>query len=79
MNKELLEKIEYFVNELNWTENDEIDIQIGGCASSGLSASEQANPKWHRPYGVTTYQDDAFIVIKNRSRNPVIPSSSPQT
>lgn len=78
MNKELLEKIEYFVNELNWTENDEIDIQIGGCASSGLSASNAANSKWHRPYGTTVYQNDAFIVIKNKSRNPVIQTSSQQ-
>jgi hypothetical protein len=78
MNKELLEKIEYLVNELNWSENDEIDIQIGGCASSGLSASDTANPKWHRPHGTTVYQNDAFIVIKNQSRNPVIRTNSQQ-
>jgi hypothetical protein len=79
MDKDLLEKIKSYINELKWDSGDTIEVQIGGCASSGLSASEQANSKWHRPYGVTTYQDDAFIVIKNRSRNPVIPSSSPQT
>jgi len=78
MNKELLEKIEYFVQELDWNDGDQIEIQIGGCASSGLQESDSANSKWHRPYGVTTYQSDAFIVIKNRSRSPVIPTSSPQ-
>jgi len=30
------------------------------------------NPKWSKPFGTTTYQKDAFIVIKNKSRNPVI-------
>lgn len=79
MNKDLLEKIESYINELKWDSDDIIEVQVGGCSSSGLSESEQANSKWHRPYGVTTHQNDAFIVIKNRSRNPVIPSSSPQT
>jgi hypothetical protein len=77
MDKTLSEKIESYIKELGWDSDDVVEVQIGGCASSGLSASGQANTKWHRPYGVTTYQNDAFIVIKNRSRNQVIPSSSP--
>jgi hypothetical protein len=78
MDTDILEKIESYIRELKWNSDDKIEVQIGGCAASGLSPSDQANSKWHRPYGVVGYQDDAFIVIKNRSRNQVIPSSSPQ-
>ena len=60
---------------LGWDiRNDDLEVTIGGCASSGIHQSEDANPKWAKPFGTTTYQKDAFIVIKNRSRHPVIPS-----
>ena len=59
---------------LGWTKEDDIRVEIGGVATSGIHQTEGANPKWAPPYGEVRYQDDAFIVIKNRSRNPVIPS-----
>jgi hypothetical protein len=37
-----------------------------------------ALPIWAKPCGTVTYQNDAFIVIKNSSRNPVVPSKAPQ-
>jgi len=37
------------------------------------------NPKWSKPFGTTTYQKDAFIVIKNKSRNPVIEFTADST
>jgi hypothetical protein len=62
---------------LGWdVADDDLEVTIGGCAYSGIHQSENANPKWAKPYGTTTYQKDAFIVIKNRSRSPVIPSQA---
>ena len=51
-------------------------VQVGGCAITGTATHPDANPKWAKPFGTVTYQNDAFIVIKNRSRNPVVPSQS---
>jgi len=54
--------------------NDDIHVEIGGVATSGIHQTEGANPKWAPPFGEIRYQNDAFIVIKNRSRSPVTPS-----
>ena len=59
---------------LGWDRNDEISVEIGGVAVTGTATSSNANPKWAKPFGTVTYQKDAFIVIKNKSRNPVVPS-----
>ena len=53
---------------LGWEDLDDIRVEIGGCATSGIHQKEDANPKWARPFGTTVYNKDAFIVIKNRSR-----------
>ncbi len=62
------------LQELGWDTNDELSVQIGGVAVTGTATSPNANPKWAKPFGTITYQNDAFIVIKNKSRNPVVPS-----
>lgn len=62
------------LEQLNWDKDDEIVVQIGGVAATGTATSPNANPKWAKPFGTITYQKDAFIVIKNKSRNPVVPS-----
>ena len=59
---------------LGWDKDDDISVEIGGVAVTGTSTSPNANPKWAKPFGTVTYQNDAFIVIKNKSRNPVVPS-----
>ena len=59
---------------LGWDANDDIAVEIGGVAVTGTATSPNANPKWAKPFGTVTYQKDAFIVIKNKSRNPIIPS-----
>ena len=59
---------------LGWDANDDIAVEIGGVAVTGTATSPNANPKWAKPFGTVTYQNDAFIVIKNKSRNPIIPS-----
>jgi hypothetical protein len=62
------------LQKLEWTGEDEICVEIGGVAATGTATSPNANPKWAKPFGTVTYQNDAFIVIKNKSRNPVVPS-----
>ena len=59
---------------LGWDANDDISVEIGGVAVTGTATSPNANPKWAKPFGTVSYQNDAFIVIKNKSRNPVVPS-----
>ena len=58
------------LEKLNWDRNDELSVEIGGVAVTGTATSPNANPKWAKPFGTVTYQDDAFIVIKNKSRSP---------
>jgi hypothetical protein len=60
---------------LGWDANDELSVEIGGVAVTGTATHPDANPKWAKPFGTITYQNDAFIVIKNKSRNPVVPST----
>ena len=62
------------LQKLEWTADDEIAVEIGGVCFSGINQNEGANPKWAKPFGTVSYQNDAFIVIKNKSRSPVVPS-----
>ena len=62
------------LKKLDWDANDEIRVKIGGVAHSGIHQTEGANPKWAKPFGTVSYQNDAFIVIENATRSPVIPS-----
>ena len=59
---------------LGWDKDDDISVEIGGVAVTGTATSPNANPKWAKPFGTVSYQKDAFIVIKNKSRNPIVPS-----
>jgi hypothetical protein len=63
------------LKKLGWDADDELSVEIGGVAVTGTATSPNANPKWAKPFGTVTYQNDAFIVIKNKSRNPVVPST----
>lgn len=73
----MIEKINALIEELGWEPTDEIVIQVGGVAATGTASHPDANPKWAKPYGTVTYQKDAFIVIKNVNRNPVVSSQAP--
>ena len=70
----MIERINELIAELGWEPTDEIVIQVGGVAATGTKTVSTSNPKWSKPYGSVTYQNDAFIVIKNVNRNPVVPS-----
>ena len=66
------------MRSLGWTGDDSFEVNVGGCAATGTATHPDANPKWAKPYGTVTYQSDAFIVIKNANKNPVVPSQALQ-
>lgn len=74
MNADILEQLSSALEKLEWSNEDEISVEIGGVAATGTATHPDANPKWAKPFGTISYQKDAFIVIKNKSRNPVVPS-----
>ena len=59
--KELFEKF-------GWEASDDIVVEIGGTAVSGIDVGEVYNKKWQSPKGTRKYNKDAFIIIKNQSR-----------
>jgi|DEB0MinimDraft_6_1074348.scaffolds.fasta_scaffold424015_1 hypothetical protein len=74
MSSAWLGQLSIALEKLGWDQNDEIRVKIGGVANSGIHQTEGANPKWAKPFGTVSYQNDAFIVIENVTRNPVVPS-----
>jgi len=70
----IIEQISAVVEKLGWESGDDIAVEIGGMSVTGTATHPDANPKWAKPFGTITYQKDAFIVIKNRTRTPFEPS-----
>ena len=54
---------------------DDIHVEIGGTSVYEI---EGAGTKWAPVKGTRKYNKDAFIVIKNRSRDPIVPSKPPE-
>ena len=59
--------------ELGWDPMDDIHIEIGGTSVYEI---EGLGTKWSPVKGTRKYNNDAFIVIKNKSRDPFIPSKA---
>ena len=60
------------VADLGWDVlNDDIHVEIGGTSVYGIDG---AGTKWAPLEGTRKYNNDAFIVIKNRTRDPIVPS-----
>jgi hypothetical protein len=71
---DMLGQLSIALQKLGWDANDELEVNIGGVAVTGTATHPDANPKWAKPCGSVTYQNDAFIVIKNVNLSPVVPS-----
>ena len=57
---------------LGWdVAKDDIHVEIGGTSVYEIDG---AGTKWAPVKGTRKYNKDAFIVIKNRDRDPVVPS-----
>ena len=59
------------IQDLGWDPNDDIHIEIGGTS---VYMSDGAGTKWAPKKGTRKYNKDAFIVLKNRSRDSIVPS-----
>ena len=61
---------------LGWdVRNDDIHIEIGGTSVYEIDGLDT---KWSPLKGTRKYNKDAFIVIKNRTRDPVVSSKPPE-
>jgi len=60
------------LEQLGWDKNDELSVEIGGVAVTGTATHPDANAKWAKPFGTVSYHNDAFIVIKNKTRSPMV-------
>ena len=58
-------------DKLGWDPKDDIVIEIAG---SSVYEIDGAGTKWAPKKGTIKYNKDAFIVIKNKSRNPTVSS-----
>ena len=58
------------LQKINWDSDDELSVEIGGVSVTGTATHPDANPKWAKPFGTVSYQNDSFIVIKNKTRSP---------
>ena len=64
------------VAALGWdVRNDDIHVEIGGTQVYEIDGH---GTKWSPVKGTRKYNKDAFIVIKNRSRDPFVPSKPPE-
>jgi len=67
----LSEQISSTIKELGWEVDDDIAVEIGGTSVYEIDG---AGTKWAPVKGTRKYNKDAFIVIKNKTRDPIVPS-----
>ena len=73
----LMEQVSILIERYGWESSDNIVVEMAGTQVSGIDVGETYNKKWQSPIGTRKYNKDAFIVIKNLSRNDDI-KSQPQ-
>tara|TARA_R110002012_G_scaffold253602_1_gene432649 strand:- start:44 stop:367 length:324 start_codon:yes stop_codon:yes gene_type:complete len=64
------EQVSSLAQKYGWEEGDNIVVEMAGTQVSGIDVGEVYNKKWQSPIGTRKYNKDAFIVIKNLSRDP---------
>jgi hypothetical protein len=69
----IMDRVQDFIETLGWDSDDNIAVEIGGTQ---IYQIEGAGTKWAPVKGTRKYNKDAFIVIKNKSRNPTVSSSA---
>jgi predicted butyrate kinase (DUF1464 family) len=71
---DMLGQLAIALGKMDWSPDDKLIVKIGGTQVSGIDVGENYNEKWQSPIGTRKYNKDAFIVIENVTRNPVVPS-----
>ena len=67
----MLGQLAIALEKMGWDAGDDIAVEIGGTSVYEIDG---AGTKWAPVKGTVKYNKDAFIVIKNRDRNPTVPS-----
>ena len=65
------EQINSLIKTLGWELGDDIAVEVGGTSVYEIDG---AGTKWAPVKGTRKYNKDAFIVIKNKTRDPIVPS-----
>ena len=72
-NQGVVQQLYDVIAQLEWDCYDDVVVQIGGTSVYGIDG---AGTKWAPLKGTRKYNKDAFIVIKNRTRDPYVPSKT---
>ena len=64
------EQVSSLAQKYGWEEGDNIVVEMAGTQVSGIDVGEVYNKKWQSPIGTRKYNKEAFIVIKNLTRDP---------
>ena len=67
----MLGQLSIALEKMGWDGGDDVAVEIAGTSVYEI---EGAGTKWAPVKGTRKYNKDAFIIIKNRSRNPTISS-----
>ena len=71
---DMLGQLAVALGKIDWSPDDKLIVKIGDTQVSGIDVGENYNEKWQSPIGTRKYNKDAFIVIENVTRSPVVPS-----
>ena len=67
----MLGQLSIALEKLGWEYGDDVVVEIAGTSVYEIDG---AGTKWAPVKGTRKYNKDAFIIIKNRDRNPTISS-----
>ena len=69
----MLGELSVALETLGWDYGDDVAVEIAGTSVYEIDG---AGTKWAPLKGTRKYNKDAFIVIKNRTRDPYVPSKT---
>ena len=67
----MLGQLAIALEKMGWDAGDDVAVEIAGTSVYEIDG---AGTKWAPVKGTRKYNKDAFIIIKNRDRNPTVPS-----
>ena len=67
----MLGQLAIALEKMGWESGDDVVVEIAGTSVYDIDG---AGTKWAPVKGTRKYNKDAFIIIKNRDRNPTVSS-----
>ena len=67
----MLGQLAIALEKMGWESGDDVAVEIAGTSVYEIDG---AGTKWAPVKGTRKYNKDAFIIIKNRDRNPTVSS-----